>query len=98
MLFYIMFFYVCIDMVEPAIVLKHDPEVYSVDIVEYFVSKEKKKYEDIDEMNKWAHCQAIKAEFRFIIDKSYSDSKSRNMKLDLACERSGNYKGTKKSK
>lgn len=44
------FFYVRIDMVELAIVPTPDPEVFSVDIVEYFITKEKKKYEDIDEM------------------------------------------------
>ncbi|KEH38089.1 uncharacterized protein [Medicago truncatula] len=60
---------------------------------------EKKKYEDREEMIKWANCQAIEAGFELIIDKSYSDSgRKKKLKLVLACERSGEYKGTKKCK
>jgi len=44
------FFYLCIDMVVLVVVTKPDPAVYSVDIVEYFVMKVKKKYEDREEM------------------------------------------------
>jgi len=81
-----------VDLVEP------DPEVYSVDVAEFFVTKEKEKYEDREEMIDWARCQAIEAGFTLIIDKSYSGSRRRKPKFVLACERSGEYKGTKKFK
>ncbi|KEH26556.1 hypothetical protein MTR_6g464570 [Medicago truncatula] len=81
-----------VDLVEP------DPEVYSVDVAEFFVTKEKKKYEDREEMINWARCQSIEAAFTLIINKSYSGSGRRKSKLVLACERSGEYKGTNKSK
>lgn len=33
-------------MVDLVVISKSDPEIYSVDVVEFFVTKEKKKYED----------------------------------------------------
>jgi hypothetical protein len=33
-------------MVDLVVVSKSDPKVYCVDVVEFFVTKEKKKYED----------------------------------------------------
>ena len=85
-------------MVDLDVVPKPDPEAYSVDVAEFYVTKDKKKYEDRDEMINWARCQAIEAGFTLIIDKSYSGSGRRKPKLVLACERSGEYKGTKESK
>jgi predicted NACHT family NTPase len=44
-------------MVEPVFVRKSDTNVYSIDVVEYLVPKDKKKYEDREEMINWCRCQ-----------------------------------------
>ena len=54
-----LFFYIYIDMVEPPIISKSDPEVYSVDVAEYFVPK--KKYKDREEMINWTCYQTRNA-------------------------------------
>jgi hypothetical protein len=73
------------------VVQKLDLEVYSVDVVEYFLHKEEKKIEDRDEMINWARRQTIKAGFSLIIGKSDSVSEHRKPKLVLSCEKSGEY-------
>jgi len=42
--------FVCTDMVEPAVVQNPEQDIYSVDVAEYFVPKDKNTYEDREEM------------------------------------------------
>jgi len=57
------FFYVYIDIVELVVVLKSDSEVYYMLMLQNIVTKEKKKYEDGDEMIKWERCQELEIGF-----------------------------------
>lgn len=49
-------------------------------------------------MFNWARYQVIEVGFKLILDKSYIGYGHRKPKLVLACERSDEYKGTKKFK
>ena len=83
-------------MVEPTVVQNPEQDIYSVNVAEYFVPKDKNTYEDREEMINWARRQAIMAGFTLIIGKSNSGSRRRKPKHVLSCERSGEYKEIKK--
>jgi len=68
-------------MVDLAVIPKLNPEVYFVDVSKKFVMKVKQKYEDKEEMINLARCKAIEAGFTLIIDKSYSGSRRKKLKL-----------------
>jgi hypothetical protein len=59
------FFVRSIDIVEPVVVQKSNTKVSIMLMLQNIVTKEKKKYEDGDEMINWARCQEL--EIRFIV-------------------------------